>query len=249
MVLLISLSLSLVSLVHAAPRRGAPPVGFSWQIAIKLPSVFIKKLSSIVIWPLSSHFSRSRNSLSFNHHPSFALKQDMQVRGHRRAQYECSAPSNASYFLRLINHSSLHQYLAKFGIGDPLHLFRDQVLLFWGPDGDNTQGSSYSSNGRARTFWPSWWEHFKQKLFQWFLDVIRLLAMVEWMQFETQNKQSISYLEFYCQTIWPVKHFDCKKCLQIICIAKNCPISRPNLFIDNLVRWVEERTNIILMTF
>ena len=37
--------------------------------------------------------------------------------------------------------------------------------------------------------------------FQWFLDVIRLLAMVEWMQFETQNKQSISYLEFYCQTI------------------------------------------------
>ena len=88
-----------------------------------------------------------------------------------------------------------------------------------------------------------------QKYFQCFLDVIRLLAMVEWMQFETQNKQSISYLEFYCQTIWPVKHFDCKKCLQIICVAKNCPISRPNLFIDNLVRWVEERTNIIVMTF
>ena len=32
------------------------------------------------------------------------------------------------------------------------------------------------------------------------LDVIRLAMVVEWMQFETQNKQSISYLGFYCQT-------------------------------------------------
>ena len=67
--------------------------------------------------------------VSSNHHPSLALNQEMQVRGHRRAQYECSAPSNASYFLRLINHFSHNQYLA-LCIDDPLHLFRDQVLLF-----------------------------------------------------------------------------------------------------------------------